>query len=75
MDDEQLVIDCSLNNLPRRTTDSAFIVRSQTKDGNNARVFKLNAKESGPLLVERCAHRFGSLKVDHLSFCYLELMV
>ncbi|TFY65642.1 hypothetical protein EVG20_g5455 [Dentipellis fragilis] len=49
----QLVIDKSLSSLPRRETDGAIIIRSQDSDGEKAKVFKLNATPSDPVLVER----------------------
>ncbi|CCA71221.1 hypothetical protein PIIN_05158 [Serendipita indica DSM 11827] len=48
-----LVIDKTLSNLPRRTTDNAIILRSKDTDSAKACVFKLNAKEVGAVLVER----------------------
>ncbi|KAA1466353.1 hypothetical protein DENSPDRAFT_790912 [Dentipellis sp. KUC8613] len=48
-----LVIDKSLSSLPRRQTDGAIIIRSQDADGEKAKVFKLNATPSDPVLVER----------------------
>ncbi|KAK0191136.1 hypothetical protein F5146DRAFT_1103293 [Armillaria mellea] len=48
-----LVIDKSLTALPKRKTDGAIVVRSQDSDDAKARVFKLNANLSDPVLVER----------------------
>ncbi|THH12537.1 hypothetical protein EW146_g7601 [Bondarzewia mesenterica] len=48
-----LVIDKTLASLPQRKTDGAIIIRSQDADGEKARIFKLNAKPSDPVLVER----------------------
>ncbi|KAI0068765.1 hypothetical protein BV25DRAFT_1792016 [Artomyces pyxidatus] len=50
-----LVIDKNLTSLPRRQTDGAIIVRSQDTENAAARVFKLNATPSEPILVERTA--------------------
>jgi len=49
----QLVIDKSLATLPRRKTDGAIIIRSQDSNDGKARVFKLNATTSEPVLLER----------------------
>ena len=49
----QLVIDKSLTALPKRKTDGAIVVRSQDSDDAKARVFKLNANLSDPVLIER----------------------
>ncbi|QRW16137.1 hypothetical protein RhiXN_04138 [Rhizoctonia solani] len=49
-----LVIDKSLNSLPRRKTDGAIIVRSQDAPNSKARVFKLNVNlASQPVMIER----------------------
>ncbi|KAK0183740.1 hypothetical protein F5146DRAFT_252349 [Armillaria mellea] len=48
-----LVIDKSLTALPKRKTDGAIVVRSQDSDDAKARVFKLNANRSDPVLIER----------------------
>ncbi|KIK68023.1 hypothetical protein GYMLUDRAFT_155108, partial [Collybiopsis luxurians FD-317 M1] len=48
-----LVIDCSLAALPRRQTDEATIIRCQASESVPARVFKLNATASEPVLLER----------------------
>ncbi|KAI5125064.1 hypothetical protein M0805_007487 [Coniferiporia weirii] len=48
-----LVIDKLLTSLPRRKTDNSIIVRSQDTDSAKARVFKLNANSSEPILLER----------------------
>ncbi|KAK0490838.1 hypothetical protein IW261DRAFT_1434367 [Armillaria novae-zelandiae] len=48
-----LVIDKSLTALPKRKTDGAIVVRSQDSDDAKARVFKLNANLSDPVLIER----------------------
>ncbi|PCH41127.1 hypothetical protein WOLCODRAFT_137206 [Wolfiporia cocos MD-104 SS10] len=48
-----LVIDKSLTSLPRRKTDDAVVIRCQDSELGKARVFKLNATEQEPLLVER----------------------
>ncbi|PPQ99045.1 hypothetical protein CVT24_003605 [Panaeolus cyanescens] len=48
-----LVIDKSLASLPRRKTDNAIIIRSQTSDLGPARVFKFNAVAEPPILLER----------------------
>lgn len=49
----QLVIDKSLAALPRRKTDGAIIIRSRDSEEGKARVFKLNALPSEPILLER----------------------
>jgi hypothetical protein len=49
----QLVINKSLDNLPRRRTDNAIIVRSKDTDGQTACIFKLNSKPLPPVLVQR----------------------
>ena len=49
----QLVIDRNINALPRRKTDNAIIVRSKDTEQSKARVFKLNANPSDPVLLER----------------------
>ncbi|KAF8897659.1 hypothetical protein BD779DRAFT_1491984 [Infundibulicybe gibba] len=48
-----LVIDKNLATLPRRKTDNAIVVRSQDTEIAKARVFKLNAVNSDPILIER----------------------
>ncbi|KAJ7781102.1 hypothetical protein B0H16DRAFT_1497086 [Mycena metata] len=48
-----LVIDKSIASLPRRRTDDSIIVRAQDSDADKARVFKLNAVMSEPILLER----------------------
>ncbi|PVG03617.1 hypothetical protein CPB86DRAFT_779351 [Serendipita vermifera] len=48
-----LVIDKNLDNLPRRHTDNAIILRSKSTQSAKACVFKLNAKETGAILLER----------------------
>ncbi|KAG8802304.1 hypothetical protein FRC16_009974 [Serendipita sp. 398] len=48
-----LVIDKMLSNLPRRKTDDAIILRSQDTTSAKACIFKLNAKESGAVLIDR----------------------
>ncbi|KAK7470508.1 hypothetical protein VKT23_001934 [Stygiomarasmius scandens] len=48
-----LVLDSNLSALPRRRTDRAFILRCQDSDSAKARVFKLNAVEGDPVLIER----------------------
>ncbi|KAJ7044478.1 hypothetical protein C8F04DRAFT_587730 [Mycena alexandri] len=48
-----LVIDKSIASLPRRRTDDSIIVRAQDSDAGKARVFKLNAVMSEPILLER----------------------
>ncbi|KII95053.1 hypothetical protein PLICRDRAFT_33880 [Plicaturopsis crispa FD-325 SS-3] len=48
-----LVIDKSLATLPKRKTDGAIIVRAQDSDAGKARVFKLNATNGDPILLER----------------------
>jgi hypothetical protein len=49
----QLVIDRNLSSLPRRKTDNAIIIRSQDTPTTKARIFKLNATSSRPVLIER----------------------
>lgn len=51
----KLVIDKPLDNLPRRKTDNSIIIRSKDAGESKARVFKLNAKGSGAVMVERLA--------------------
>ncbi|KAG2013525.1 hypothetical protein CC2G_010425 [Coprinopsis cinerea AmutBmut pab1-1] len=48
-----LVIEKSLASLPRRKTDNAIIIQSQDNDVGKAKVFKLNANPSDPILLER----------------------
>ncbi|CAL1700870.1 unnamed protein product [Somion occarium] len=48
-----LVIDKSLASLPKRTTDSAIVIRSQDSEAGKARVFKLNVVMKDPILIER----------------------
>ncbi|KAJ7179006.1 hypothetical protein C8R46DRAFT_1072150 [Mycena filopes] len=48
-----LVIDKTIGSLPRRRTDESIIVRAQDSDAGKARVFKLNAVMSEPILLER----------------------
>ena len=47
------MIDKNLASLPRRKTDEAVIIRSQDTETDKARIFKLNATPSDPVLVER----------------------
>jgi hypothetical protein len=49
----QLVIEKSLSVLPKRQTDGATIIRSQDSPAGKAVVFKLNANQIDPVLVER----------------------
>ncbi|KAG2013526.1 hypothetical protein CC2G_010425 [Coprinopsis cinerea AmutBmut pab1-1] len=49
----KLVIEKSLASLPRRKTDNAIIIQSQDNDVGKAKVFKLNANPSDPILLER----------------------
>ncbi|KAF5344084.1 hypothetical protein D9758_008831 [Tetrapyrgos nigripes] len=48
-----LVLDASLSALPRRKTDNATIIRCEDSPNAKARVFKLNAAPSDPILIER----------------------
>ncbi|KAJ7904653.1 hypothetical protein B0H14DRAFT_2663818 [Mycena olivaceomarginata] len=48
-----LVIDKTLNSLPRRRTDGSIVVRAQDTETDKARVFKLNAVSGEPVLLER----------------------
>ncbi|KAL9712855.1 hypothetical protein Ac2012v2_004094 [Leucoagaricus gongylophorus] len=48
-----LVIDKGLASLPRRQTDNAIIIRTQDSNTGKARMFKLNATASDPILLER----------------------
>ncbi|KAH8118361.1 hypothetical protein DFH11DRAFT_666011 [Phellopilus nigrolimitatus] len=48
-----LVIDKLLTTLPRRKSDKSIVVRSQDSGTTKARVFKLNASSSEPILLER----------------------
>ncbi|KIJ20275.1 hypothetical protein PAXINDRAFT_166373 [Paxillus involutus ATCC 200175] len=48
-----LVIEKSLSVLPKRQTDGATIIRSQDSPAGKAVVFKLNANQIDPVLVER----------------------
>lgn len=54
----QLVIEKSLAALPRRKTDNAIIIQAQDNDLGKAKVFKLNAKPSDPVILERYARAF-----------------
>lgn len=49
----QLVIDRNLSTLPRRKTDGAIIIRSKDTPTTKARIYKLNATTSGPVLIQR----------------------
>jgi hypothetical protein len=49
------VIEKSLAALPRRKTDNAVIIQAQDDDLGKAKVFKLNAKPSDPVILERYA--------------------
>ncbi|OSX60310.1 hypothetical protein POSPLADRAFT_1182822 [Postia placenta MAD-698-R-SB12] len=48
-----LVIDKSLASLPKRRTDGAVIVQCRDSELGKAKVFKLNAVNKDPILVER----------------------
>ncbi|KAJ7590855.1 hypothetical protein C8J56DRAFT_934056 [Mycena floridula] len=48
-----MVIDTLLASLPTRVTDQASIVRCQDSETSKARVFKLNAVSTDPILLER----------------------
>ncbi|EIW82087.1 hypothetical protein CONPUDRAFT_122613 [Coniophora puteana RWD-64-598 SS2] len=48
-----LVIDKALSTLPRRQTDNAHIVQCQDNEFGKAKVFKLNAQNAVPELIER----------------------
>lgn len=48
-----LVIDRNLSTLPRRKTDGAIIIRSQDSSTAKARIYKLNATTTGPVLIQR----------------------
>lgn len=53
---EQLVIDKDLQNLPRRPSDGAFIVRAKATEANPSaptRVFKLNSVDGGKVFIKR----------------------
>ena len=63
----QLVIDKGLASLPRRQTDNAIIIRTQDSNTGKARMFKLNATASDPILLERWINFvFGTIVTEHL---------
>lgn len=74
----QLVIDKNIATLPRRKTDSAIIVRSQDNLDAKARVFKLNAIPSDPVLLERSVFQLSVIKTcirsDGISILDAEVM-
>jgi hypothetical protein len=57
------VIDTELNQLPRRQTDSSYVIRVQDGDGERAQAFKMSAELQQPILLHRC--------VDASSTCQL----
>ncbi|KAJ8523425.1 hypothetical protein ONZ45_g137 [Pleurotus djamor] len=62
-----LVIDKSLASLPRRQTDNAIIIRSQSSDAGEARVFKLNATYTDPIILESSMVTWILLKLCKVS--------
>ncbi|KIM29596.1 hypothetical protein M408DRAFT_15909 [Serendipita vermifera MAFF 305830] len=48
-----LVVDTALHSLPRRQTDNAFIMRTKATETHKACIYKLNAKDTGAVLVQR----------------------
>lgn len=47
------MLDRNLFALPRRKTDDAIVIRSKDTESAKARIFKLNAREGGPVLIQR----------------------